>query len=404
MSVTDRSEISAANVEFVREGVRETAEAFPARIATSEDEKLAAECFAEKLSQRAEVSTEEFVAAPDAANGWIYVSATLAVLAFAAYFFVSFVSVVLLLLAVVPAVVQGVMCSRAFDKMYKDGTSRNVIAVRGCSGERKRRIILTAHVDSAPVNRLKTVFGGKIAVAVCAVSPVGLVYLFALNVARWAYLGSLGTGLANGAYLIAGIVGIVFVPFWIACMFMINKSKVSAGACDDLSGCWVLLGLLKSLDDGGVVLKNTEITVVLTGAEECGLRGAKAWCDAHKTDYSAAETSVIAVDNVGEKGGLVLETAHLNGLLKGDAKLAETFAQVARNAGIACKERRFSAGATDAAAFAQAGYGAVCLTSSSGFATDRSHAPDDNADAVDAGVVADSLTLLLSVLEKLDEE
>ena len=83
--------------------------------------------------------------------------------------------------------------------------------------------------------------------AAAIISLLGAAYLLAADIARWAYLGSVGTGLARGEWLAVGLGGIVFVPFWGLCLFAIDPKTVSPGANDNLSGCFVAVALIKAL-------------------------------------------------------------------------------------------------------------------------------------------------------------
>ena len=42
--------------------------------------------------------------------------------------------------------------------------------------------------------------------------------------------------------------------------------------------------LLREMEQHGINLENTEVGVILTGSEEAGLRGAKAWTAAHQDE------------------------------------------------------------------------------------------------------------------------
>lgn len=393
------------NVGFIRHEIKHVTANLPKRAAASEGERDACEYIAEGLKYGAQdVRTEEFKVAPEAATGWLYVTATLTLLAFVAYFFVSFVSVVLLILAAVPFAVQGVLCSTAFDGMYKEGVSHNVTAVRKCTGEVRRRVFFTAHADAAYTMRLSEKISGRFTAATAVLSVIGFVYLLAADIARWAYLGSMGAGLAADAYLVTGLVGLVFVPFWIACFFMFDKKSVADGANDDLSGCYVAVALLKAMQDADLCLEHTEVGVIITGAEESGLRGAKAWCAMHKDDYLDEETVFVTLDTLRDAKYLKAGTRDLNGLVATDAALADAFAEAAGKEGINCGKGGFSFGATDAAAFAQNGRRAVSVTALAPDMPDYYHTSKDTVDNMDDAVLADCFKAAARFVEEFDRQ
>ena len=291
--------LSGENREYILQEAAYVAENMSSRVAGSVAEADAADHFAEKLrAAGAEVKTEEFNVAPAAAFGWIGVTAVCMMLAFVAYFFVSLVSVALIVVALIPFIVQGVMMSRAFDGAYIKRTSRNVTALLPCSGEVKSRVYFTAHLDAAHIFRPTAGNRMKWVLAVIVLSLIGVAYLFAADIARWSWLGSVGTGLAADEWLIVGLVGIVFVPFWMAALFLIDGRTASIGAGDDLSGCCVATAFMKALGESGLRPEHTEVGVILTGSEECGLRGSKVWCDAHAAECGDVDTFFVTLDTL----------------------------------------------------------------------------------------------------------
>ena len=53
------------------------------------------------------------------------------------------------------------------------------------------------------------------------------------------------------------------------------------GANDNLTGCVNAMAVMKYLSDNDIRFENTEVRAVLTGSEEAGLRGAKAYAKKH---------------------------------------------------------------------------------------------------------------------------
>ena len=120
-------------------------------------------------------------------------------------------------------------------------------------------------------------------------------------------------------------------------IFVFGGKKVSEGASDNLSGCYTALALMRTLKDNGAATESTELTVVVTGAEECGMRGAAAWCKAH-ADEDKSGTVVIALDTLREADKFAVSLRELNGLVGTDAALAEALTDAAGAAGIICEK------------------------------------------------------------------
>ena len=395
--------LSGENREYILQEAAYVAENMSSRVAGSVAEADAADHFAEKLrAAGAEVKTEEFNVAPAAAFGWIGVTAVCMMLAFVAYFFVSLVSVALIVVALIPFIVQGVMMSRAFDGAYIKRTSRNVTALLPCSGEVKSRVYFTAHLDAAHIFRPTAGNRMKWVLAVIVLSLIGVAYLFAADIARWSWLGSVGTGLAADEWLIVGMVGIVFVPFWMAALFLIDGRTASIGAGDDLSGCCVATAFMKALCESGLRPEHTEVGVILTGSEECGLRGSKAWCDAHAAECGDVDAFFVTLDTLRDESRFSVQTRDLNGLKTLDKDAVSLVRSAAEKAGIRCAKGSNSFGATDAASFASAGLKAVCVTAFDPMG-ETYHTENDCADTLDGDLLEKCWLTVLQVVEDLDE-
>lgn len=392
MKTVPRAGIQAA-AENAAERVRAMAEAYPARRAASEEEKAAAEELRSVLEGVADEVTEtELPVAPAAHYGWVFFSVVCLLLAYVTYFFVSFLSMVFILLAVIPAVVQGLLRLTAFDKAYVSRTTECVRAVRKCTGEKRRRIVVAAHLDAPPVMPLKAALGGKAVALITALSVLGGLYLTAAVIARWAYLGSMGSALAAGDWLAVGLAGIVFVPLWISLMFTASGSKTAAGAADGLAGCAVAVSLLELLAKEDIASENTELEVLLVGASECGQRGAAEYCKTLAAEDKDAE--IIVLGALREREAFCTVKSELMGTARASARIAEGLRVAAEKAGIDLAERAWRAGASDASALARAGLDAVCLTASSPL-PEYTSTPADGADKISADVLADCISLLL---------
>lgn len=392
---------SARSKDFILSETAYIAENMSVRGAGSVAEADAAEHAAKRMSDvGAKVTVQEFDVAPAAAFGWIGVTVVCMLLAYVAYFFVSMVSVALIIVAMVPFIVQGVMMSRAFDGAYIKRKSRNVTALLPCEGEVKHRVFFTAHLDAAHVFRPRMKGRMKFVIAVAALSLVGVAYLFAADIARWAYLGSVGTGLAADEWMIVGLVGIVFVPVWTAALFLIDGKTVSPGAGDDLSGCTVAMALMKALGESGEKLAHTEVGVILTGSEECGLRGSMAWCDEYADTYRDGKTLFVTLDTLRDADKLKVQDRDFNGMKKLDKDVVSLVSAAAAKVGAECgKGGGF--GATDAASFAAVGLKAACVTALDPM-SDAYHTELDHADSLDGELLEKCFLIALQTVEDLE--
>lgn len=134
------------------------------------------------------------------------------------------------------------------------------------------------------------------------------------------------------------LIGLIFVPFLIGLYFMWNKHRVVDGANDNLSGCYMGIAILKALQDEGIEFENTEIGVILSGSEEAGLRGAKAWCEAHKGEFDDVPTFIYSYDTIHDPKQLMTNYRDLNGTVKADKDVSDLFMECAEELGIFCKK------------------------------------------------------------------
>ena len=132
----------------------------------------------------------------------------------------------------------------------------------------------------------------------------------------------------------AGLRGLVFLPFFLLLAITYNPLRVVDGANDNLTGCLMGVTLLKEMEEQGINLENTEIGVILTGSEEAGLRGAKAWCEAHKDDYRDVPTCVISYDSIYNPDWLMVNRRDLNNTVDSDEDLCDYFLLAAEDAGV----------------------------------------------------------------------
>ena len=158
--------------------------------------------------------------------------------------------------------------------------------------------------------------------------------------------------------------GIAFLPFLIGLYWMVNYKRPVDGANDNLTGCYMGIAVLKALKDEGIELENTEVGVILTGSEEIGLRGSKAWAEKHKDDYNDVPTFIYSFDTINDPKYLMSNYRDLNGTVKCDKDLADLFMEAAKAVDVPCQKGWVPplGGATDSAAFAQAGFRTAGIT------------------------------------------
>ena len=370
-------------------------------------EKKACEYMAKALKEdcgceRADV--ESFKENPRSFFGWLFFTLTFVLAAIVLYFFSPVVSVILIVLGLLLALLQFGLYFKTIDKVFPEKTGHNVTAIKKCTGETKRRIIFNGHPDAAwewPVNYA---LGGVGFEAHAIIGFAGAFYYLILAIIQLIQNGSVGADPSTSLGK-AGLIGLIFVPFLIGLYFMVNYRRVVDGANDNLSGCYMGIALLKALKDEGIEFENTELGVVLTGSEEAGLRGAKAWCEAHKDEFSDVPTFIYSYDTIHDPKFLMVNYRDLNGTVKADKDASDLFMEAADELNIQCRKGMVPplGGATDSAAFAQAGMRAAGLTGLNHKLESYYHTRRDSYDNMNLDGLANCFAATVKVLEKFDE-
>ena len=365
-------------------------------------EKQACEYCAEEMKKLGcdRVYVEGFKENPGSFFGWIYFTITCCFLAFASYFFMPVLTIVFIAIGLLICVLQFGLYKKFVDCFFKEKTGHNAAGFKKPTGEVKRRIIFNGHPDGAwewPFKYKFTYLGFDIHMMVCF---LGAFYILGLGIAR-----TLGAFDANEALATKlGLIALVFVPFWFGLYFMWNRNRIVDGANDNLSGCYIGMAILKMLHDEGIELENTEIGVVLTGSEEAGLRGAKAWAEKHKDEFNDVPTFVYSYDTIAQNEQLMVNYRDLNATVKVDKDVSDLFMEACEELKIPVKKGFVPplGGATDSAAFAQAGMRATGITALNHALPDFYHTRLDTPEALNPSCLADCFAASVKVLEMFD--
>ncbi|MGN0522361.1 MAG: M28 family metallopeptidase [Eubacterium sp.] len=353
--------------------------------------------------QRADV--EAFKENPGSFYGWIYFTITFVLLAVVCFFFCPIISVILIALGLFIVLMEFGFYKKLIDPCFPEKTGHNVTAIKKCSGETKRRIIFNGHPDAAwewPVNYALGGVGFEGHAVICG---IGAVYYIVISIMYIVKNGiQFGVADTSDPIVKAALCGLIFVPFLIGLYWMWNKNRVVDGANDNLSGCYMGIAVLKALQDEGIELENTELGVVLTGSEEAGLRGAKAWCEQHKGEFDDVPTFIISYDTIHDPKFLMTNYRDLNGTVAADKDVSDLFMEAAKAVNIPCKKGWVPplGGATDSAAFAQAGFRATGITGLNHKLESYYHTRRDTYDNMNTEGLANCFAASVKALEMFD--
>jgi len=321
-----------------------------------------------------DVRVESFTEHPAAFYGYFCFSAVFDCLCAFSFFLRPWLSIVFGAVALLLFLVQFVLYKQVIDPLFPEKESINVTAVRPCSGEIRRRIFFNGHIDAAWEFPLNYHFGGIVFEIPGVAAVIGVLFYIMLGICC---LCDAGAWVQT-----AGVWGLLFVPFFLLVGCTYNPRRVVDGANDNLTGCYMGIAVLREMERHGVTPEHTEIGVILTGSEEAGLRGAKAWCRAHKGDYQDVPTCIISYDTIHDPKKLMVNTRDLNGTVSADPELGALFLHAAEEVNVPCSSGcvPLMGGATDSAAFTQGGFRSIGITGLSHKLEDYYHTRKDSFD------------------------
>ena len=400
MDLSKIIEAKSSAAQYMIDEITYICNTFEKRDPGSKGEQQACEYAVEKMKELGcdRAFVDEFKENPGSFFGWIYFTITCCFLAFAAYFFMPVLSIVFIAIGLAICFIQFGLYKKLVDKFFEEKTGHSATGFKKPKGEVKRRIIFVGHVDAVwewPFKEKFTYLGFDLHMMLCF---LGAFYLLAIAVLKIA-------GVIAGALAVKlGLVAIAFVPFWFGLYFMWNKKKIVDGANDNLSGCYIGMGILKTLQEQNIELENTEIGLIFSGSEEAGLRGAMAWCEAHKDEMNDVPTFVYSYDTIAQPEELMVNYRDLNGTVKVDKDVSDLFIEACEELNIPCKKGMVPplGGATDSAAFAQAGMRATGVTALSHALPDFYHTRRDTPDALNKECLELCYAASVKVLEMFD--
>ena len=381
---------------------------FGPRPVGSEAEIKTQEYLAKELETTCDtVLTEEYKCSDKAFMSWVPIGATLIILS--AIFFTLGLPVVSLAagcLTLFLILAEFIFYKPVLDIFFPKKTSVNVTGIRKASGETKRRIIFSGHVDSA-FEWTYTYHGGRPVVAGIIVTAVIAVLL---NIGGGIYGVIAGDGIVwtddNLALKILACAMYVTVPVMVAALFFCNYKRPVTGANDDLSGCMVSAAVLKFMDANNIRFENTEVVALMAGGEEAGLRGSKAWAKAHADEMKkdGVETVFVSLDTIREIDFMAIYDKDMTGMVKNDRRVAELIREGAKNAGHDVPIKTIELGSTDAAAISQAGLPAAAFTAMDPSPARYYHTRLDTEDNLDPKMLETGLKIALETAFLFDEK
>ena len=196
----------------------------------------------------------------------------------------------------------------------------------------------------------------------------------------------------------------LFYPAYSALYKFTNSKRYVDGANDDLTGCYVASAVMKYLSDNNISFENTEVIAMLAGGEECGLRGSKAFFEAHP-EYKddGVDTVFISIDTVRDEDYMMIYEKDMTGMVKNDKRVCDLLKRAGERQGKDIPVGAIPLGSTDAAAASQAGIAAASIVAMDPAPAQYYHTRLDTADILVPECIEKMLMITLDAIFDFDE-
>jgi len=375
-----------------------------ARESCSEAEKQLGRLYAKEIAPACErVEVEEFTCSPKAFLGFFPYLVLLYLAGVVLYYFYPPVAVILATIGIAVLFYEVVRYREFIDIFFPKRTGENVAGFVAPRGEARKRVIISAHLDSAYEFKVWYWLKG-FSVPAMAIAFLAPVLLVGASLAR-TIADSSGTP-ENAAFTALGIALIALTPV-VGIFFFFHTRDVVPGAMDNMAGISVLAGLSRYLNDakegGGYYPENTEVVLLALSSEEAGLRGAKRYAARHKNEYLRTPTFCIFLDNIADERYLTVFKREIWCGAKMDPYLLELSREAAAAKGKDIIMTVMAVGATDASAFAREEIPSVsiCCYDSSRLMPNY-HTRHDTIENVRPESLAVSLQLVIDMIKRID--
>ena len=167
--------------------------------------------------------------------------------------------------------------------------------------------------------------------------------------------------------------------------------------------CYLASAVLKYLSDNDISFENTEVIAMLAGGEEAGLRGSKAFFEAHpEYKNDGVETVFISADTIRDEDYMMIYERDMTGMVKNDKRVCSLLKRAGEKQGLDIPVGTIPLGSTDAAAASQAGIPAASIVAMDPVPADYYHTRRDTYDNMNEQGIADCYATSVKVLEMFD--
>jgi aminopeptidase YwaD len=292
------------------------------------------------------------------------------------------------------------------DPLFPKAKGYNIWGSIEPSGEVRQQVIVSAHHDAAYVFQILArmpklytplMAGGVLLMVVALLTSLAAGILLCCGIAFPQWIP-----------LVLIILGIFELPF-----LFFTTNQVVPGAGDNMISVAIAAGIGRLFGNakkaGNNPLKHTRLIILSFDAEECGLRGARAWIKLHLQELKKTKTYALNLDTIYKLKALNFFDADLNSMVKLSKEMAQECVDISGALGYKAYVSRMSpgGGATDAAAFGEAGIEATNLCAMSFIVSDYDqgwvyHTPKDTTKHIEPEAVEASLKVIREYILRKD--
>lgn len=349
-------EISKVNTENVLANASRICEDAPSRLACSGGEKATADFLLNELRPYSDEASEENFGTRPFASTFIYKSVCLLLIAAAVLFKFSEITG-----RPFPACISSFLCVLSFslfaykflfngkklDYFFKKKTSTNLYFRRFARSTPLNRVVFTSHLDSPKaMNSMFYKIKSPVSLIICCLAGNTLNFC-AVNL--YLLFGAPENSVIFGALSsFCALFGI----FYVITFLLFDSKKASSGAGTSVIPSLCLCEYFKLLSDNSVRFANTEICILISGAEYPCHAGAFDFTDRRKRAFRDIPTTFISLEEITSSDMAVFEKTKK----RDSVSPAGVIKDIAKTYDIKLKPEKPVAGSSACTPFEEAGF------------------------------------------------
>lgn len=275
-------------------------------------------------------------------------------------------------------------------------SSANILGRRFPQGSAQQRVVLVTHSD-APLSVRSFLFGNMATNIIAVCSLAGNTMLFCSQI----LFLFCGAPISMPLFEVLRVLCIVFLPFYVIGLFLINPKKTSSGISASLMPSSIVLSILKQFSEDSFRYEKTEFCCLITGSEYSGRAGSYAFAKKYRRLFSDIPTVFIPIEEITTSDKLSVFFKDGSGN-KGSAEIASVIAQAAENLELSLSKENAILGTAAFTPFSVNHFSACSLGTSKKHISKSVSPTADKITAIRRKTIADVGALIIETLNYYD--